>query len=336
MNTHDVNPVLVEIWRGPVLESVHRGAVAVAASDGALVEGWGDVERVILPRSAVKMIQALPLIESGAADAAGLSSREIALACASHQGAAMHTTLAARWLDAIGRSEADLRCGAHPPGDAAAREALIRRGASPSQLHNNCSGKHCGFVTVAWHLGAGPEYVDASHPVQQAVRLAVEETGGAAVQGMAIDGCSAPNFAVPLTALATAMARFAHSDKALDGTRRAAARRIIAAMTAHPELVAGEGRAATRLMRAARGRAVVKSGAEGVFTAILPGPGLGIALKIDDGAGRAAEAAMAALLVRYGVLDRRDPVIAAFTDVPLRNWRGIAHGRLRVAPALLG
>lgn len=329
------SPVLVEVWRGPVLESVHRGAVAVATPAGEIVAGWGDSDRVILPRSAIKMVQALPLVESGAADSAGLGTEHLALACASHTGGAVHTGLAARWLAAIGRAEPDLRCGAHPPADAEAHAALIRRGALPNQLHNNCSGKHCGFLTLAGRLGGGPEYVAPDHPVQRAVRDAIAEVSGAEISDFAIDGCSAPNFALPLSVLARAIARFARPQESLPGRRGEAAGRLVGAMAAHPELVAGEGQAVTRLIRGARRRAVVKSGAEGVFTAILPVAGLGIALKIDDGAGRAAAAAMAALLVRFGALERDDPA-AALADAPLLNCRGIVHGRLRAVTELFG
>jgi L-asparaginase II len=330
------NPVLVEIWRGELLESVHRGTAVVAAPSGEVVAAWGDPGRRVLPRSASKMLQALPLVESGAADAAGLGSEHLALACASHSGAPLHTGLAARWLAALGLREADLRCGAHPPGDLDVQCALRLRGEPPTQLHNNCSGKHCGFLTLARQLGGGPEYIDPGHPVQRAVRQATEEVSGERVAGFAVDGCSAPNFALSLAGFATALARFAVPERSFAGARARAARRLVEAMAAHPVLVAGEGRATTRLIQACQGRAVVKSGAEGVFAAILPGRGLGIALKIDDGAGRGAEAAAAALLARFGALERGHPVYAALADAPLRNWRGIAHGHLRASRALLG
>ncbi len=335
------NPVLAEVWRGEILECVHRGTAVVASAEGEVVEAWGDPARVILPRSSYKMIQALPLVESGAADAAGLGAEHLALACASHQGAMVHTGLASRWLAAIGLAERDLRCGAHQPRDAAARHRLHDRGAAPDQFHNNCSGKHCGFLTANRHLGGGPEYVDPEHPLQQAVRLATEEVTGETVSGFAFDGCSAPNFAVSLNGLATAMARFAtagtsFTGASFTGARAGAARRLVEAMAAHPVLVGGEGGATTNLIRACAGRAVVKPGAEGVFVAILPQRGLGIALKIDDGNARGSEAAIAALLARHGALERQDPVYAALADAPILNCRGFAHGHLRAAETLLG
>ena len=286
-----VNPVLAEVWRGGILECVHRGTAVVATASGEVVEAWGDPARVVLPRSSCKMIQALPLVETGAADAAGLGPRHLALACASHRGMAVHTELASVWLAGLGLGEADLRCGVHAPNDPDTRHALRMGGIAPDQFHNNCSGKHCGMLTTNRHLGGGPEYVEPESPVQQAVRQATEEATGEAIAGFAIDGCSAPNFAVSLRGLATAMARFATAETSFTGARAGAARRLCEAMAAHTELVAGDGRPTTELIRACRGRAVVKTGAEAVYTAILPQAGLGIALKVDDGNSRGSEAA---------------------------------------------
>ncbi len=325
--------VLAEIWRGGFLESQHLGHAVVADGSGEIVAAWGDAERVILPRSACKMVQALALVESGAAEAAGLGSEQLALACASHNGAAMHTSRVARWLADLGLGDEDLRCGAHMPRDAEAKKALLCADEAPRQWHNNCSGKHAGFLTLNRHLSGGPEYVEADHPVQEAMRAAFEEVTGEASPGFAIDGCSAPNFATSLTGLARAMARFARAG-AGGSVRERAMVRLREAMARHPELVAGEGRACTRLMRAMKGRAMVKTGAEAVFVAILPERGLGIALKVDDGGSRASEAAIAALLGRFGALDPADPVARAYTDSPLTNWRGIECGRLRAAETL--
>ncbi len=325
--------VLAEIWRGGFLESQHLGHAVVVDRSGEIVAAWGDPSRTILPRSACKMVQALALVESGAADAAGLGSEQLALACASHNSAAMHTSRVARWLADLGLGDDDLRCGAHMPRDAEAKKALLCAGEAPRQWHNNCSGKHAGFLTLNRHLGGGPEYVEADHPVQVAVRAAFEEVTGEASPGFAIDGCSAPNFATSLTGLARAMARFARAG-AGGSVRERAMVRLREAMARHPELVAGEGRACTRLMRAMKGRAMVKTGAEAVFAAILPERGLGIALKVDDGGSRASEAAIAALLGRFGALAPDDPVARAYTDSPLTNWRGIECGRLRAAEAL--
>jgi L-asparaginase II len=319
---------MVELWRGGRCESVHAGHAVVADPQGRVVEGWGDPATVIYPRSSCKMVQALPLVESGAG--AALTPAQLALACASHQGAAIHVAAVGRWLADLGLGEGDLRCGAHEPADRAERDRLIRAGEAPCQLHNNCSGKHAGFLTLSRHLKAGPEYVEPDHPVQQAVRAAFEEVTGAVSPGYGIDGCSAPNFACTLTGLARAMAVFAAAGEG--DARGRAMRRLTDAMMAHPEMVAGEGRACTILMRAAGGRAAVKTGAEGVFVAILPALRLGVAVKIADGAARAAEGAVAALLVRLGVLAADDPAALRYTAGPIRNWRGIKTGETRLAP----
>lgn len=322
---------MVDVWRGGMVESRHRGHAAICDASGQLVAAWGDPQAVILPRSSCKMVQALPLVESGAADAAALGSEELALACASHEGAPLHVTRVARWLDRLGLSEADLRCGPQPSRDRAERTRMLCAGEAPCQLYNNCSGKHAGFLTLARHLGGGPDYTDPGHPVQEAVRAAFEDVTGVESPTAVIDGCSAPNFATTLCGLARAMAVFAVArDDAADARTRAAAR-LTQAMRAHPELVAGEGRACTELMRATGGRAVAKTGAEGVFTAILPEQGLGVALKIEDGATRAAEAAIAGLLVRLGVLDGTDPAARRRLHGPISNRRGIRTGEIRLA-----
>ncbi|MGB3556585.1 MAG: asparaginase, partial [Jannaschia sp.] len=193
---------MVEVIRGDLVESVHRGHAVICDGDGQVVEAWGDPEAIIYPRSACKMMQALPLLESGAG--AGLSDRHLALACASHQGAAVHTDLVSAWLADMDLSEADLRCGSHMPYSEAAREDLIRAGEAPCQIHNNCSGKHSGFLMLSRHLGAGPDYVEVDHPVQRAVRAAFEEVTEMESPGYGIDGCSAPNFATRLDAFGRA------------------------------------------------------------------------------------------------------------------------------------
>jgi L-asparaginase II len=320
---------MAELWRGALVESRHSGHAAICDSDGEIIAAWGDAETVIYPRSSCKMIQALPLVESGAG--AGLSDTQLALACASHQGAAIHTRTVARWLADLGLAETDLRCGAHEPADRAARDALIRAGVQPGQIHNNCSGKHCGFLMLSHHLGGGPEYIDPDHPVQRAVRTVFEELTGQPSPCHAIDGCSAPNFATTVAGLARAMAFFAAARPDGD-TRSRAAARLVRAMTAHPEMVSGEGGACTELMRAMEGRVAVKTGAEGVFVAIVPERRIGIAVKIADGAKRAAETAIAALMVDLGVLDRAHSAVGRYLDAPQHNWRGLTTGRLSPAP----
>jgi len=259
-----------------------------------------------------------------------LSERQLALSCASHQGAAIHTEAVTAWLAGLGLGEADLRCGSHLPYDPAAQKALVCSDTAPCQIHNNCSGKHSGFLTLNKHLGGGPEYVEPTHPVQRAVLEAFEDVTGEVSPGFGIDGCSAPNFATSVGGLARAMAFFAVANPE-GGRREAAAARLARAMMAYPEMVAGEGRACTLLMRAMEGRVAVKTGAEAVFVAILPDQKRGIALKIIDGATRASEAAITALLVKYGALPGAHPVARKYVGAPLTNWRGLVTGELRLA-----
>jgi L-asparaginase II len=322
------NPVLVEVTRGNRVESTHRGAIAVCNANGDVRLAIGDIELAVYPRSSLKPVQALPLIESGAAARYSLASEDIALACASHSGEPQHTTRIAAWQAKIGCSPADLACGAHRPVHEATANAMLARGEKWTALHNNCSGKHTGFMTVARALGAPlAGYEQPDHPVQRVVERTLSELSG--VPGplpYGIDGCAVPNFAVPLRALALAMARIADPGK-LAPQRADACRRIFSAMTAHPELVAGTGRACTRLMRQSPAIAV-KTGAEGVFVAILPTLGLGVALKVDDGAGRAAETAIAALLIALSAI----PDEGAAQDLahaPVLNTRGHSVGQRR-------
>lgn len=320
---------LAEVYRGDLLESVHIGHAVVASSNG--IEGvWGDAETVIFPRSSMKMLQALPLVESGVS----LSTEQMALACASHNGAPVHVSHVEAWLTDLGLDANALRCGPQPSGDKDRRAAMARAGEVPTRMHNNCSGKHTGFLMLEQRLGGGAEYVAVDHPVQRAVRDAIEEMAGMQSPGYGIDGCSAPNFALTIGALARAMARFATARPDGDARQRAAVA-LRDAMMRHPVLVAGEGRACTRIMAASPGAFAVKTGAEGVFVAILPERGLGIAVKAADGATRAAEAAIVALLVRFGALDARNPIAAEFADKPIRNWDGLVTGAVRPAPELL-
>lgn len=324
---------MVEIWRGDLLESQHLGHAVVCDASGQVIEAWGNAEKVIYPRSSCKMLQALPLIESGAADAYGLGIEQLALSCASHQGAAIHTDRVSVWLKELGLSPADFRCGVQKPSDKDAHEALIIAGKTPCQIHNNCSGKHSGFLTLNKHLSGGPEYIEVDHPVQIAARDVFQEMTGETSAGYGIDGCSAPNYSTSVTGLARAMARMAAPVGS--GARAKASTRLVDAMRTHPDLVAGEGRACTELMRAMGGKVVIKTGAEAVFVAILPEQGLGMAIKIADGGTRAAECAMAGLLVKYGVLDATHPMAIKRLHGPIRNWNGINTGHMRLSPGFI-
>jgi L-asparaginase II len=330
------NPVLVEAWRGPQVESRHRGAVAVADADGKLVFSVGDVTTPVFPRSAVKAIQALALVESGAADRYRLSDEELALACASHSGEPAHVEGVTRMLAKASLDASALACGAHWPACQPAAFALAKTG-TPSALHNNCSGKHAGFLCLACameidHVG----YWRPEHPVQQRVRGVLEDLSGTSLgpDRCAVDGCSVPTWAIPLKNLAHAFAKLG-TGHGLAHERADAAARLRAACTQNPWYVAGTGRFCTEIMKLLGARAFVKTGAEGVYCGALPEQGLGIAIKCDDGAGRAAEAVMAAIIARFLPLEAEERAsLTRFVNPTLRNWNGIEVGALKVTDAL--
>ncbi len=331
------NPILVETTRGGQVESRHRGAVAVSDAEGKLALALGDVDAAVFPRSAVKALQALPLVESGAADKYKLTDAEIALACASHSGENVHVETARAVLAKAGLDASALECGAHWPLDTAASRTLAASGATPTALHNNCSGKHVGFLCLACAAGVPPKaYVKYDHPAQRQVRAALSEMTKLALDDAphGIDGCAIPTYAIPLRVLALAFARFGTGD-GLEPGRAAAARRIRAACAAHPHLVAGTGRFDSEIMTALGVRAFVKTGAEGVYCGALPELGLGVAIKCDDGAGRAAEVALAAVIARFLPLsDLERSELASRIEPTIRNWNGEAVGMLRATEAL--
>lgn len=326
------DPIVVEVTRGGLVESRHRVSLVVSEPNGRIVFSLGEPEREVFPRSAVKAIQALPLVESGAADTFGFGPEEIALAQASHNGEPNHVACAAAMLSRAGLSEHDLECGAHAPFYKPAAEALVAAGARPGSLHNNCSGKHAGFLAAARIMGVRTEgYVEAAHPVQQAVREAMESLTGVAHDPAhcGIDGCSIPTYAAPLSALALAFARFG-SGVGLSAGRKSAAQRIHEAAATAPFHVAGTDRFCTEVLRLLSGRGLVKTGAEGVFCGSVPMRGLGIALKAVDGSTRAAEAAMAALLARL-FPDLEEP-LRRWSCAPVTTRRGRIVGEVRAIP----
>jgi len=332
------NPVLVEVIRGGLVESRHSGAVAVVDADGKTLLALGDGERPVFPRSAVKALQALPLIETGAADRFGLGDQELALACASHGGEPDHVAAAARMLASAGLDPSALACGTHWPVHQPSAQALARSGAVATALHNNCSGKHAGFLCTACALGVDHHgYGEPSHAVQRRVKATLEGLAGMALTDAccAVDGCSVPTWAIPLGRLALAFARFG-TGHGLPPERAKAAARLRAACAANPWYVAGTGRFCTEIMRLFGQRVFVKTGAEGVFCGALPEQGLGIAVKCDDGATRAAEVTMAGLIARLLPMraDER-AALARFVQPPLRNWNGREVGLLRPTDVLL-
>jgi L-asparaginase II len=313
MNEHNAAVPLVELTRGAVVESSHRGALAVVDSEGRLLAAAGDPQHVAYLRSTAKPFQALPTVEAGALDFYHLDDRALALMCASHHGAEEHVLVAQRILDAIGLDRTALRCGVHWPVDEAASRRLAAAGLEPDERHNNCSGKHAGMLTLArfWEL-QDPDYTRPDHPVQTAILARLAAMAGlepAAIHG-APDGCNVPAFALQLANAALAFARL-H-----DPAAPASCRRVVAAMQAHPHLVSGHGALDDTLMRAGAGSIVSKGGAEGyqgLGIRTPDGRSVGLALKIEDGNARAKGPVIVAVLEALGlvepvVLDRLEPL----------------------------
>ncbi len=328
------NPIVVEVTRGPLVESRHRGALAIAGADGRIVLSLGDTKAPVFPRSAVKLLQALPLVESGAARAFAFTDAEIALACSSHNGEPVHVETARSMLAKAGLNEDYLECGPQPPARDEDRFALREAGIAPGRIHNNCSGKHAGMLAVACFMGVDPRgYSGANHPVQQRVRQVMEEITGVPLtaERCGIDGCSIPTWAAPLDSWAIAFAKVA-SGRGVDAGRAEALAHLRSAATNHPFMVAGTGRFCTILMDRLGASAFVKTGAEGVYCAALPETGLGIALKIDDGGARAAECLMAAATALHAGLSEAQQVsLSDLVALPVKNRVGITVGGIRVA-----
>lgn len=327
-------PVLARVWRGDHVESQHRGSWALVDGAGQVLEGAGDWSAPIYTRSAVKVLQALPLVESGAADRFGLGPDELALALASHNGEELHTAGAAKMLGRLDLDEGSLLCGAHYPDDPAVRARLGAAGEKPGPLHNNCSGKHAGFLTLAKHLDADiAGYLDPAGPVQLAVRSAVGEVTNIdpAALDFAIDGCSAPTWRMPLASLGRAFASVS-TPASLGTVRAAACERLTAAAAEFPAHVAGNHRRlCTALLRASGGRLFPKIGAEGVYVVGQRGAGRALVAKIDDGGNRALHALVTALLERFGWLESAPlESLHAFRGNPLRNRAGLEIGRIEV------
>ena len=341
-----MNPVLVNVMRGAAIESTHCGAIAVVDADGAIVASLGDIQRPIFPRSAIKVLQALPLVASGAADRLGLTDAELALACASHNGEALHAQTAAAMLAKAGLDHTALECGAHWPYLDTASRALAAQGQEPTALNNNCSGKHAGFLCLACALHGGVNlrqyvsgYVKPEHPVMREVTAAVQATTGCdlATAPRGTDGCSIPTYAIPLRQLAHAFARVGTGVGLSEGHARAA-KRLRAAVAKAPFMVAGTGRFDTRVMEQLGERVFCKVGAEGVFCAALPERGLGVAIKIDDGNNaRACEVVMAAVIEAFVALDdAQADLMRTLSEVTMKNWNGNEVGKLLASAVLRG
>jgi L-asparaginase II len=331
------NPILAEMIRGNWVENRHRGAFVVTDAGGRIIASAGDIERAIFPRSAIKSMQALAMVTSGAIDKFQLKDEELALSCASHQGEEFHVAGVTSFLGHIGLAPTDLECGAHAPSYAPAREKLRDSGAHPTALHNNCSGKHSGMLAVAEALGVPTaHYVDRDHPVQRAVRAGIELVIGQplSIDRCGTDGCSIPTWAAPLRAFARGFARMA-SGEGLPSDIASAAHRIFDAATAHPHLVGGTGSLDTDVMRAFGGRLFQKGGAEGVQCGAIRNKGWGYALKVDDGNMSASHAMVATLLLAISDPDDAQRIVLErFATQTIRNVRGTEVGTLRATSVM--
>ena len=323
------NPILVNTLRGDIIENRHRGAVAVCDPAGGLLHSWGDIEMLVYPRSAVKPLQALPLVESGAADHFDLSGAELALACSSHNAEPEHTDAVHNWLRRIELDDNALECGAHAPLHNKTAETLIVNHQQPGRIHNNCSGKHTGMLTTARFLGEETHgYIKREHPAQQRWFDSLGEMAEVDMRQLpwSYDGCGIPVIAMPLRSIATAFARMAAPDD-LSAGRAGAIDRITTAIAENPFMVAGSGRLCTEIMELTGRRVLVKTGADGVYTAAIRDKSLGIALKIDDGTREAAEVALLALLKRVGALHADElESLAERCRMPISNTRGVVTG----------
>lgn len=329
------NPAaVIEITRGNSVESKHEVDIIIADHAGKIIASYGDADLHIYPRSSNKSLQALPLIESGAADAYGFEDKHLALACSSHNGQAMHVEAASEMLHKAGLDGSCLECGAQLPKYPEDQFAVMRSEGGTKPIHNNCSGKHSGFLAFAKHTGMETKgYIGFEHPVQQEIAGVLESVTGAkhGEDNYGIDGCSIPTFKTPLQKLAIAYAKFGVGDD-ISPLRSKAMLRLRDACFAHPEMVAGDKRVCTKLMQTLGNRAFVKVGAEGVYTMSLPQLGIGVAMKSRDGGFRAVEVAVSQLACDLLQLDEDDKIrMQTLTNPVLKNWNGFEVGMARLA-----
>lgn len=332
---------LVEVWRGPIVESRHRGHLIVIDGNGKIIVSLGEPDTITFLRSAAKPFQAIPFITSGAIDRFGFSEKELALACASHNSEPEHIATAQAMLHKISLDESKLKCGAHEPlGEEAAR-LLRESGKQPTRIYNNCSGKHAAMLAQAIHLNAPIEnYNEPDNPVQKEIAKVVSKFSGVPVEEMAIgvDGCSAAIFGISIKAMAIMYSRLVCPPKDFDVDTREACRRVVSAMNMFPEMVGGNlsARLDTEVMRALHGKIVSKVGAEGVYTAgVLPcnewKRGLGIAFKIEDGEDRRARPVVVVEMLRQlGILNDDDyKALKPFAQLPVFNHAKELVGEVR-------
>lgn len=332
-----MNPVLVEVLRGRLVESRHRGAFCVVDSNGDVVLSKGDIDSPIYPRSSVKAMQAIVMMESGAADAFDFSDEEIALACSSHGGEVQHIGMVQSMLHKMGLTKELIKCGPSWPMSIEAGRHLAMEGEAPNVLHNCCSGKHAGFLAHLKHNKINPTgYTETDHPLQKEIKAIIEDLCEVDLDKapVGIDGCAIPTWAIPLQNLALGFSKFAKPVGRVSETRAAVMMRITQAIFNAPFMVAGTDRYCTRMMQAFPGRVFAKVGAEGVFTSFVPEKGYGIAVKCDDGTYRGAEIILSAALVKLGVFSEDEFIQAGIGDLlelPITNRNGLTVGVARPA-----
>ncbi len=329
-------PIVVEVLRGPVVESIHQVMAVIVNESGHQLQAWGNPQFLTTPRSCIKMLQALPLLESGAAEKYQLEDDFIAMACSSHRGEKEHLAVLQRWLEKVGITESKLVCGPHLPFDEKSAQEMLRRGQQPTPVCNNCSGKHAAIITTCLHLGEDPAgYEKYEHNAQKRLRKVLSEVMRVDHSKVAVgvDGCSLPTYAVPLQALATGMATFI--DAKQSAVRKAALERIARAVRAYPHLVAGTDNFTTDVIEKTQGRVLLKSGAEGVFAGVIPEKKIAFALKAADGSARSAQMAAVYLLAYSGVLTSADShALAKYIQPVITNFKGEPVGQIRIAKAV--
>jgi L-asparaginase II len=322
---------LARIWRGDIVESLHHGAIAVADAKGGILHAWGNPALVTTPRSSLKPFQAIALVESGAADAFGLTPEHIALACASHHAQPFQVAMVEAWLAKLDLPESALVCGPALPRAEGDMMEAVRRG-GPRRIYNNCSGKHCGFLSMARHLGGGLRYEQRDHPSQKLYLDILSEFIGhdAAALPWGMDGCGLPALALSVADMARAGAKLA-TGEAKTAARRDAVRRVTEAMAAHPDHLSGMGQPTSDIVRGTQGRARLKVGAEGFVIAFVPDQGLGIGIKLADGTGRAKMGVLARVLQHLGVLDdAAAEAMVAKVEPPILDSNGNKVGHVEV------
>ena len=341
MHNPVVNPIMVEVKRGDAVESYHRGSAAIVNCSGEITASWGDINTPVYPRSSIKSMQAIPLVETGAADHFAVSDRELSIACSSHSSEKFHTDTIHGWLRRLGLTVSDLECGATGSIEKTTHEKLIINNVKLTAIHNNCSGKHSGFLTTALYKNeTTANYIGAGHPVQKRIFNVIQELCDTDLNNApaGVDGCGIPVIAIPLFAVALGFANMANPIK-LTSSRSQAVKRILNAIVSNPMMIAGHRRFDTSVIDACsevkKGPVILKTGAEGVYGAVLPFLGLGIALKIDDGALRASEVAMASILHSLGVFEGLSKrVIRDFRESIIMNASGNTVGVINAADCL--